>query len=58
VAGPDGGILARAGDRGEEALVVELTRAGLAAARRPNDPARDDDVRPVVRALQRGLSDA
>jgi predicted amidohydrolase len=57
VAGPDGGVLARAGDRGEEALVVELTRARLESARRPYDHARDDDVRLVVRELQRGLTE-
>lgn len=58
VAGPDGSLLARAGDRGEEVLVVELSRAALQAARRPYGHDRDDDARLVLRELERGLGES
>ncbi|MBR9988764.1 MAG: hypothetical protein KFH98_03355, partial [Gemmatimonadetes bacterium] len=57
VAGPDGSILARAGDRGEEVLSVELTRGALRAARRPYSHERDDDPGLVMRELARGLAE-
>ncbi|HSJ31164.1 MAG TPA: nitrilase-related carbon-nitrogen hydrolase [Longimicrobiales bacterium] len=55
VAGPDGGVLARAADRGEEILAVELRRSALQGAARPYAHARDDDARLVVREIRRGL---
>lgn len=58
IAGPDGSLLARAGDRGEEVLEVELSRAQLARAVRPYGHARDDDPRIVLRELERGLMGA
>jgi predicted amidohydrolase len=58
VAGPDGGLLARAGDRAEEVLSVDLSRASLQAAHRPYAHARDDDARLVMRELRRGLGGA
>jgi predicted amidohydrolase len=57
VAGPDGGVLARAGDRGEEVLSVELSRAALQRSHRPYAHARDDDARLVMRELRRGLAE-
>ena len=58
VAAPDGSLLARAGDAGEEVLTVELSRDTLATAVRPYGHARDDDPRLVLRELERGLGDA
>lgn len=58
VAGPDGRVLARASDAGEDVLTVELSREALRSGQRPYDHARDDDVRLVVRELRRGLRDA
>jgi predicted amidohydrolase len=57
VAGPDGGMLARAPDRGEEILTVDLSRATLQSARRPYAHGRDDDARLVMRELRRGLAE-
>jgi predicted amidohydrolase len=56
VAGPDGGVVARAADHGEEVLTVELSPAALQAAHRPYSHGRDDDVRLVVRELDRSLA--
>jgi predicted amidohydrolase len=58
VAGPDGGLLARAADRGEEVLSVELSRAALLASRRPYAHERDDDARLVMREIERGLAES
>lgn len=57
IAGPDGSLLARAGDRGEEVLSVELSRDALQIARRPYGHDRDDDARLVIRELERGLGE-
>jgi predicted amidohydrolase len=57
VAGPDGALLARAGDRDEEVLTVEVSRAALRAAHRPYSHARDDDPGLVMRELARGLAE-
>ena len=48
--------MARAADHGEEVLTVELTPAALQAAHRPYSHGRDDDVRLVVRELDRSLA--
>lgn len=58
VTGPDGSLLARAADRGEEVLSVELSRSALLASRRPYAHERDDDARLVMREIERGLSDS
>lgn len=58
VAGPDGSVLARAAEAGEEVLSVELSRAALQQSHRPYAHARDDDVRLVMRELRRGLNEA
>lgn len=58
IAGPDGHVLARARDEGEDVLTVELSRQALRSGQRPYDHARDDDVRLVARELRRGLRDA
>lgn len=55
VAGPDGSVLARAGDSDEELLEVALSRAELERARRPYAHARDDECELVMRELGRGL---
>lgn len=57
VAAPDGSLLARAADRGEEVLRVDLSQAALSAARRPYGHDRDDDARLVIRELERGLGE-
>jgi predicted amidohydrolase len=53
VAGPDGGVLARAGCDAEEVLSVELSRAELRRTRQPYAHGRDDDVQLVLRELTR-----
>ena len=53
VVGPDGSVLARAGDA-EETLRVVLQRAEVLAARRPYAHVRDDDPELVRRALEQG----
>ena len=58
VAGPDGRVLARAPDAGEDVLLVEMSREALRSGQRPYHHARDDDVRFVVRELRRGLRGA
>jgi predicted amidohydrolase len=55
VAGPDGGVLARAGDSEEDLLEVALSRTELERARRPYAHARDDECELVMRELARGL---
>jgi len=54
VVAPDGAVVQRAGDA-EALLVVELERSTLAAARQPYAHSRDDDVRLVLRELERCL---
>lgn len=56
IVGPDGAVLARAGDVGTATLGVELTSAARDAARRPYAHARDDDAGLVMRELARGLN--
>lgn len=53
VVAPDGTVLARARDDGEDRLNVELSLDAVAAARRPFSHARDDDARLVARMLAR-----
>lgn len=53
IVGPDGAVLARADDRVEATLLVELSRAALERARRPYAHARDDDQQLVARELAR-----
>jgi predicted amidohydrolase len=53
VVGPDGEVLARAGDDGTDFLRVDLSRRALEAARRPYWHARDDDPGLVLRELAR-----
>lgn len=55
IVGPDGAVIARAGDAGATVLRAELSRAALQRARQPYSHARDDDVSLVVRELARGL---
>jgi predicted amidohydrolase len=55
VAGPDGGVLERAGEA-ECVITAELTRAELRRARQPYAHARDDHPRLVLRELRRGLA--
>jgi predicted amidohydrolase len=55
VTGPDGSVLARADDAEETVLSVELSAGALRRARQPWAHMRDDDVRLVLRELQRGL---
>jgi predicted amidohydrolase len=52
---PDGAVLARADDRGEDRIDAELSLEAVAAARRPYAHARDDDPRLVARELARIL---
>lgn len=52
IVGPDGEVLARAGDDAVR-LEAELRRGDLQSARRPYSHARDDDPRLVRRALDR-----
>ena len=53
IVGPDGEILARAGDEGEDAITADLSLDAVAAARRPYAHARDDDPRLVAREIAR-----
>jgi predicted amidohydrolase len=57
VVGPDGRVLARAGDTGEARLTVDLSLAEVAAARRPYAHLRDDDPALVARELARVLAE-
>lgn len=53
VIGPDGEVIARAGDTGPDRLTVEMDRAAVAAARRPFAHARDEDPHLLARELAR-----
>ncbi|HEX8393629.1 MAG TPA: nitrilase-related carbon-nitrogen hydrolase [Longimicrobium sp.] len=53
IVGPDGEILARAGDEGEDAITADLSLDAVAAARRPYAHARADDPRLVAREIAR-----
>jgi predicted amidohydrolase len=55
IAGPDGSVLARAGDTDEAVITAELSRTALTGARQPYAHARDDDPSLVVRELTRAL---
>jgi predicted amidohydrolase len=58
VVGPDGAVLARASDTGEDRLTVDLSLDAVAAARRPYAHLRDDDPALVARELARILGGA
>lgn len=51
IVGPDGAVLARADDLGEDRIDADLSLEAVAAARRPYAHARDDDPRLVAREL-------
>jgi predicted amidohydrolase len=53
IAAPDGAVIARAADHGEQTLSAVLSRDALHAARRPYSHARDDDPALVLRELAR-----
>lgn len=53
IVGPDGALLARAGELQETTLAAELSQAEIERARRPYAHARDDDPRLVGRELRR-----
>lgn len=55
IIGPDGAVIARASDEGEDAITADLSLDAVAAARRPYAHARDDDPRLVARELARML---
>jgi NAD+ synthase (glutamine-hydrolysing) len=55
IVGPDGGVLARAGDAEEAVITAELSHKALSRARQPYSHARDDDPALVVRELTRAL---
>ena len=55
VAGPDGALLAHAGDEQEETLTVELSLEEVRRARRPYAHARDEDLRLVAGEVARLL---
>jgi len=55
IVAPDGAVLARADDLGEDRITAELSLDAVAAARRPYAHARDDDPRLVARELGRIL---
>ncbi|MBB4637901.1 nitrilase-related carbon-nitrogen hydrolase [Longimicrobium terrae] len=55
IIGPDGALLARASDGGEDAITADLSLDAVAASRRPYAHARDDDPRLVARELARIL---
>jgi predicted amidohydrolase len=55
IIGPDGAVLARAADTGEDRITADLSLNAVAAARRPYAHARDDDPRLVARELARVL---
>lgn len=57
IAAPDGSVLARAPDAGEEVLLAELTRGALRRARTPYAHARDDDPLLVLRELDRAMGE-
>ncbi|HEU0013824.1 MAG TPA: nitrilase-related carbon-nitrogen hydrolase [Longimicrobium sp.] len=53
IVAPDGEVLARADDGGEDAITADLSLDAVAAARRPYSHARDDDPHLVLRELAR-----
>jgi predicted amidohydrolase len=55
IIGPDGAVIARADDLGEDRITAELSLDAVAAARRPYAHLRDDDPRLVARELDRML---
>jgi predicted amidohydrolase len=55
IVAPDGAVIARADDLGEDRITAELSLDAVAAARRPYAHLRDDDPRLVARELQRML---
>lgn len=55
VVGPDGRVLARARDTGEDRVTADLSLEAVAAARRPYAHLRDDDPALVARELARIL---
>jgi predicted amidohydrolase len=55
IVGPDGAVLARGDDLGEDRITADLSLETVAAARRPYAHLRDDDPRLVARELQRIL---
>lgn len=55
IVAPDGAVLARGDDLGEDRVDAELSLETVAAARRPFAHARDDDPRLVARELARML---
>jgi predicted amidohydrolase len=57
IVAPDGAVLARADDLGEDRITAVLSLDAVAAARRPYAHARDDDPRLVARELARILAD-
>ncbi|HUF49449.1 MAG TPA: nitrilase-related carbon-nitrogen hydrolase [Longimicrobiales bacterium] len=57
IAAPDGALLARAPDAGEEVIMAECTRDALRRAHTPYAHARDDDPLLVLRELDRALEE-
>lgn len=55
IVAPDGAVIARADDLGEDRITADLSLDAVAAARRPYAHVRDDDPRLVARELQRML---
>jgi predicted amidohydrolase len=55
IVAPDGAVVARADDLGEDRIDAELSLEAVAAARRPYAHLRDDDPRLVARELARIL---
>lgn len=57
IVAPDGGVLARGNDLGQDRVDAVLSLDAVAAARRPYAHARDDDPRLVARELARFLGE-
>lgn len=57
IVGPDGAVIARGDDLGEDRIDAELSLDAVAAARRPYAHLRDDDPRLVARELARILGE-
>jgi NAD+ synthase (glutamine-hydrolysing) len=55
IVGPDGGVLARGTDEGEDTISARLSLAELRRARRPYAHARDEDPLLLLRELGRAL---
>ncbi|HEX7242369.1 MAG TPA: nitrilase-related carbon-nitrogen hydrolase [Longimicrobiaceae bacterium] len=58
VVGPDGSVLARGDDLGEDRVTVDLSLEEVARARRPYAHARDEDLHLVARELAHVLEEA